>query len=127
MVTHSSSSMQPLCDNSQSSVFLEFKQSFLIDQHASDDPSAYRKVAAWICEGEEWAQSMKLVIDGKGKIGYLTGEVTKPAERDPKFKPWRREEAQRRVMLKDADQKHTTESESSTLASRRFEHEGDHG
>ena len=52
MVTHSSSSMQPLCDNSQSSVFLEFKQSFLIDQHASDDPSAYRKVAAWKCEGE---------------------------------------------------------------------------
>ena len=34
---------------------------------------------------------MKLVIDGKGKIGYLTGEVTKPAERDPKFKPWRSE------------------------------------
>lgn len=43
------------------------------------------------------------------------------------FSKVRREEAQRRVMLKDADQKHTTESESSTLAFRRFEHEGDHG
>ncbi|RVX00452.1 hypothetical protein CK203_024639 [Vitis vinifera] len=37
----------------------------------------------------EWVQSVKLVIDGKDKIGYLTGEVTKPAERDPKFKTWR--------------------------------------
>lgn len=34
---------------------------------------------------------MKLVIDGKGKISYLTGEVTKPAEKDTKFKTWRSE------------------------------------
>lgn len=27
----------------------------------------------------EWAQSIKLVIDGKGKMGYLTGELKKPA------------------------------------------------
>ncbi|KAJ9685608.1 hypothetical protein PVL29_017590 [Vitis rotundifolia] len=61
MVTNSSSSTQPLCDNKQSSVLLEFKQSsvliefkqsFLIDQHASDDPSASPKVAAWKCECE---------------------------------------------------------------------------
>ena len=30
----------------------------------------------------EWAQSVKLVIDGKGKLGHLTGEVTKPAVGD---------------------------------------------
>ncbi|KAJ9685597.1 hypothetical protein PVL29_017582 [Vitis rotundifolia] len=53
MVTKSSSSTQPLFDNNQSSVFLEFKQSFLIGQHASDEPSAYPKVSAWKCEGEE--------------------------------------------------------------------------
>ena len=27
----------------------------------------------------EWAQSVKLVIDGKGKLGYLTDETKKPA------------------------------------------------
>lgn len=37
----------------------------------------------------------------------------------------RREEARRRVMLKDANQKPTTESESSALASRGIKHEGD--
>ena len=26
----------------------------------------------------QWAQSIKLVIEGKGKLGYLTGETTKP-------------------------------------------------
>ena len=51
MVTNSSSSTQPLCDNNQSSVLLEFKQSFLIGQHASDDPSAYPNAAAWKSEG----------------------------------------------------------------------------
>ena len=52
MVTNSSSSTQPLCDNNQSSVLLEFKQSFLIGQHASDDPSAYLNAAAWKSEGD---------------------------------------------------------------------------
>lgn len=27
----------------------------------------------------EWAQSIKLVIDGKGKLGYLTGDTKMPA------------------------------------------------
>lgn len=30
----------------------------------------------------EWAQSVKLVIDGKGKLGYLTGDTKKPASTD---------------------------------------------
>ncbi|XP_022852393.1 uncharacterized protein LOC111374018 [Olea europaea var. sylvestris] len=29
---------------------------------------------------KEWAQSIKLVIDGKGKLGYLTGETHKPTD-----------------------------------------------
>ncbi|KAJ9682390.1 hypothetical protein PVL29_018330 [Vitis rotundifolia] len=44
MVTNSSSSTQSLCNNNQSSVLLEFKQSFLIGQHAFDDASAYPKL-----------------------------------------------------------------------------------
>ncbi|KAL6311445.1 hypothetical protein AAG906_005359 [Vitis piasezkii] len=46
MVADSSSFMQqPLCHDSESSALLQFKQSFLIDGHASGDPSAYPKVA----------------------------------------------------------------------------------
>ena len=37
----------------------------------------------------EWAQCVKLVIDGKGKLGHLTGEVTKPAAGDPSLPTWR--------------------------------------
>jgi hypothetical protein len=34
----------------------------------------------------EWAQSIKLAIDGRGKIGHLTGEISKPAAGDPNKK-----------------------------------------
>ena len=33
----------------------------------------------------EWAQSVKLVIDGKGKLGYLTEEESHPEAIDPSF------------------------------------------
>ena len=36
----------------------------------------------------EWAQSIKLVIDGRGKLGYLTGEESRPEATDPSFKKW---------------------------------------
>ncbi|XP_034710510.1 receptor like protein 27-like [Vitis riparia] len=53
MVAYSSSFMQqPLCHDSESSALLQFKQSFLIDGHASGDPSAYPKVAMWKSHGE---------------------------------------------------------------------------
>ncbi|KAJ9686887.1 hypothetical protein PVL29_015656 [Vitis rotundifolia] len=53
MVANSSSSVQqPLCHDSESSALLQFKQSFLIDEHASSDPSAYPKVAMWKSHGE---------------------------------------------------------------------------
>ena len=48
MVANSSSSMQqPLCHGSESSALLQFKQSFLIDEHVSNNPSVYPKVAMW--------------------------------------------------------------------------------
>ncbi|KAL6330434.1 hypothetical protein AAG906_040364 [Vitis piasezkii] len=50
MVTNSTSSMQSLCDDNESSALLEFKQTFVISQHASDDPFAYPKVATWKSE-----------------------------------------------------------------------------
>lgn len=37
----------------------------------------------------EWFQSLKLAIDGRGKLGYLTGEIKKPAAADPNFNTWR--------------------------------------
>ncbi|EXB53954.1 ATP-dependent helicase 1 [Morus notabilis] len=39
----------------------------------------------------EWAQSVKLVIDGRGKIGHLTGEISKPVVGDPHLKKWQSE------------------------------------
>ena len=36
----------------------------------------------------EWAQSIKLVIDGKGKLGYLTGETKKPPSTDSSLQKW---------------------------------------
>lgn len=37
----------------------------------------------------EWAQSMKLAIDGRGKLGHLTGETTRPTSTDPTLSQWR--------------------------------------
>lgn len=35
----------------------------------------------------EWAQSIKLINDGKVKLGYLTGETKKPTSTDTIFLP----------------------------------------
>ena len=32
-----------------------------------------------------WSQSVHMYIHGRGKIGYITGEVTAPAINDPKY------------------------------------------
>ena len=37
----------------------------------------------------EQSQSVKLAIDGLGKLGYLIGKVKKPATNDPTFPTWR--------------------------------------
>ncbi|KAL3514076.1 hypothetical protein ACH5RR_026793 [Cinchona calisaya] len=39
----------------------------------------------------EWAQSVKLVTDRRGKLGHLTGEVKKPEASDPWMSVWRSE------------------------------------
>ena len=40
----------------------------------------------------EWAQSIKLMIAGRGKFGYLSGEITKPASTDvPASMKWQSE------------------------------------
>ena len=39
----------------------------------------------------EWSQSVKLAIDGRGKLGYLTGEVSEPNPSDPSYRVWRSE------------------------------------
>lgn len=37
----------------------------------------------------KWVQSIKLMIDGKGKLGHLTGKIIKPIDDDPTLKTWR--------------------------------------
>lgn len=39
----------------------------------------------------EWSQSLKLAIDGRGKLGYLTGEVKQIKESDDGCNTWRSE------------------------------------
>ncbi|GMQ07518.1 hypothetical protein CsSME_00051673 [Camellia sinensis var. sinensis] len=47
MLTNSSSSVQPLCPEDESSSLLQFKHSFFINKSALGDPSAYSKVESW--------------------------------------------------------------------------------
>lgn len=39
----------------------------------------------------EWAQSVKLALDGRGRLGYLTGDIAQPGKTDPSFKKWKSE------------------------------------
>ncbi|KZV52593.1 hypothetical protein F511_24790, partial [Dorcoceras hygrometricum] len=39
----------------------------------------------------EWAQSIKLIIEGKGRLGYLTGDTREPERGDPKWSSWKSE------------------------------------
>ncbi|XP_073064013.1 uncharacterized protein [Primulina eburnea] len=39
----------------------------------------------------EWSQSVKLAIDGRGKLGYLTGETKEPESKYPSYILWRSE------------------------------------
>ncbi|KAJ9703223.1 hypothetical protein PVL29_004847 [Vitis rotundifolia] len=36
----------------------------------------------------QWSQSMKIVISGRGKFEYLTGETKAPVVTDPAYKIW---------------------------------------
>ena len=39
----------------------------------------------------EWAQSIKLITDGKGKLWYLTGETRKPLFTNASLQKWKSE------------------------------------
>ncbi|PNX61751.1 always early 2-like protein [Trifolium pratense] len=39
----------------------------------------------------QWAQTVRLVLDGKGKLGFLTGAIAEPAQGDPLHKQWKSE------------------------------------
>ena len=39
----------------------------------------------------EWAQFLRLLIERRGKLGHLIGEVTKPTTNDPSLKKWQSE------------------------------------
>ena len=39
----------------------------------------------------EWAQSAKIVICGRGKLGYITGDLPAPSLDDPSYKVWQAE------------------------------------
>ncbi|KAJ6303400.1 hypothetical protein OIU77_017303 [Salix suchowensis] len=49
---HSSPSIHPLCHDEESHALLQFKQSLVINESASSDPSAYPKVASWKVDGD---------------------------------------------------------------------------
>jgi len=49
---YSSPSMQPLCHDDESHALLQLKESLVINESASSDPSAYPKVASWRVDGE---------------------------------------------------------------------------
>ncbi|KAJ6750409.1 hypothetical protein OIU85_000988 [Salix viminalis] len=44
--------MHPLCHEEESHALLQFKQSLVINESASSDPSSYPKVASWKVDGE---------------------------------------------------------------------------
>ena len=36
----------------------------------------------------QWSQSVKIVICGRGKLGYITGETKPPAQTEPTYQTW---------------------------------------
>lgn len=39
----------------------------------------------------EWSQTVRLILDGKGKLGFLTGDVQVPATTHPNYRFWKSE------------------------------------
>jgi len=39
----------------------------------------------------EWSQTVRLILDGKGKLGFLTGDVPVPATTHPNYRFWKSE------------------------------------
>ncbi|XP_041004022.1 receptor-like protein 7 [Juglans microcarpa x Juglans regia] len=53
ILSTSSSGVQPLCHDDERFALLQFKESFIINQFASGDPSAYPKVSSWKPESRD--------------------------------------------------------------------------
>lgn len=58
-------------------IIADFSHSFQMTQHKLTGSNF-----------QEWYQSVLLVIKGKGKMGYLTGEITALVSTDPNYKTW---------------------------------------
>ena len=70
---HSSPSMQPLCHDDESYALLQFKESLVINESASYEPSAYPKVASWKVDGESGDCCSWDGVECDGDSGHVIG------------------------------------------------------
>jgi len=70
---HSSPSMQPLCHDEESQALLQLKESLVINESASSDPSAYPKVASWKVNGENGDCCSWDGVECDGDSGHVIG------------------------------------------------------
>lgn len=84
-------------DNNRGSMTSEFlnEETEAISAGSGGIESSYFQFTVEKLDGKnyrEWAQSIKLIIDGKSKLGYLTGETKMPASTDTNLlRKWRSE------------------------------------
>nr|TKS15213.1 receptor-like protein 12 isoform X1 [Populus alba] len=69
----SSPSMQPLCHDDESHALLQLKESLVINESASSDPSAYPKVASWKVDGESGDCCSWDGVECDGDSGHVIG------------------------------------------------------
>ncbi|KAG6745338.1 hypothetical protein POTOM_051998 [Populus tomentosa] len=63
--------MQPLCHDEESYALLQFKESLVINESASSDPSAYPKVASWRVDEESADCCSWDGVECDGDTGHL--------------------------------------------------------
>ncbi|KAJ6865450.1 receptor-like protein 7 [Populus alba x Populus x berolinensis] len=70
---HSSPSMQPLCHDDEGHALLQLKESLVINESASYEPSAYPKVASWKADGERGNCCSWDGVECDGDSGHVIG------------------------------------------------------
>nr|XP_034901908.1 receptor-like protein 47 [Populus alba] len=70
---YSSPSMQPLCHDDESHALLQLKESLVINESASYEPSAYPKVASWKADGERGDCCSWDGVECDGDSGHVIG------------------------------------------------------
>ena len=65
--------MQPLCHDDESHALLQLKESLVINESASSDPSAYPKVASWKADGERSNCCSWDGVECNGDSGHVIG------------------------------------------------------